>query len=346
MINELIINNFQSHKEAKLEFHPGINIIVGPSDNGKTAVLRALNWIINNKPDGDNFRSKWGGETKAELILDSNEKITRIKNKENIYKLNDLVFKAFGRSVPKEIQEILNISPINLQYQFDSPFLLSNTSGEVAKYLNRIINLEDIDLSFSKINSRIREENNDLKNNENKLNELKIELKELDWIDKTNLKLIELEKLEKSIKEKELKYNKLSGIVKVIDVIEEGLKQYKDINNIKNKINNLMELFYVTEDERRKINKLSNIIKEINITEKELKQYKNVEFMKKKVDGLINLFYEIEDKKEKINNLKRLISGIDNLEQEIKLVSKSINDKKEKYKMLFPDICPLCGVKQ
>jgi len=47
MINSLTIQNFQSHKNTTLEFDNGINIIIGQSDSGKTAIIRALNWVIN-----------------------------------------------------------------------------------------------------------------------------------------------------------------------------------------------------------------------------------------------------------------------------------------------------------
>ena len=57
MIKSLKIENFQSHKDSYLEFSNGINIISGKSNNGKTAILRALNWVITNRPQGIAFKS-------------------------------------------------------------------------------------------------------------------------------------------------------------------------------------------------------------------------------------------------------------------------------------------------
>ena len=63
MIKKLHIRNFQSHKDSRLIFSDGVNVIVGNSDSGKSAILRALNWVITNRPSGDSYISNWGGPT-------------------------------------------------------------------------------------------------------------------------------------------------------------------------------------------------------------------------------------------------------------------------------------------
>ena len=70
MIQSVHIQNFQSHKNSTLEFSPGVNIIVGTSDSGKTAIIRALRWVVWNRPSGDSLRSTWGGKTSVEICLD------------------------------------------------------------------------------------------------------------------------------------------------------------------------------------------------------------------------------------------------------------------------------------
>ena len=36
------IKDFQIIKKATLEFTPGLNVIIGPSNNGKTSILKAI----------------------------------------------------------------------------------------------------------------------------------------------------------------------------------------------------------------------------------------------------------------------------------------------------------------
>ena len=73
MISQLTLRNFQSHKASRLRFHPGVNVITGPSDSGKTALLRALLWAVRNRPSGDAFRSHWGGDTSVTVGLQAGE---------------------------------------------------------------------------------------------------------------------------------------------------------------------------------------------------------------------------------------------------------------------------------
>src|SRR5512133_726261 len=155
MIKSLAILNFQSHEKSKLDFSPGVNVIVGSSDSGKTAIIRALRWIIWNRPSGDSIRSNWGGATN--VLLETEEGIIRrAKDKTDQYELKlqggkDLVFKAFGTSVPQEIADFLNINEINLQGQLDAPFLLSESPGAVALHFNKVARLDKIDTGLQNI---------------------------------------------------------------------------------------------------------------------------------------------------------------------------------------------------
>jgi len=58
----------------------------------------------------------------------------------------------------------------------DSPFLLSSSSGEVARYLNDIVNLNVIDDSLKKVNAKTNECNRDIKFKEDEVGVYKTEL--------------------------------------------------------------------------------------------------------------------------------------------------------------------------
>ena len=48
------LQNFQSHVKTIIEpAGPGfLTVITGPSDSGKTAIIRALKWLLYNQPQG------------------------------------------------------------------------------------------------------------------------------------------------------------------------------------------------------------------------------------------------------------------------------------------------------
>lgn len=273
MINSLTINNFQSHKKSYLEFAPGSNFIIGSSDTGKTAILRVLGWIINNKPSGESFRSHWGGSTFGKVIIDK-KKIVRFKGKKgNFYKLDDKKFVSFGQDIPEEIKQLLNFSSLNLQKQFDSPFLLALSGGEVAKYLNKIVHLNKIDSSIFNINRILRKEKADLEYTKIELEETKKKDKQFDWIESTEGCLVKLELFEKALHDKKKKYGLLSSIIAQLDTFQKELNQYIDITKYDEEINLLIKKEDEIKDSLYKKNDLKNKIESIQTIEESIKRY-------------------------------------------------------------------------
>ena len=112
MIEKICIHNFQSHKVTVIELSPKVNTLQGNSDCGKSAVLRALHWLMFN-PAGDYFISDWARKGKTvsapcEVIVnvDGHEVIRRRDKDFNGYILDGEVFEATRNSVPKKILDI------------------------------------------------------------------------------------------------------------------------------------------------------------------------------------------------------------------------------------------------
>lgn len=49
-IKGLYLRNILSWRSASVEFHPGLNVVVGPSDSGKSNLYRALRAVVENAP--------------------------------------------------------------------------------------------------------------------------------------------------------------------------------------------------------------------------------------------------------------------------------------------------------
>lgn len=153
MLETLAIQNFQTHGKTRITFDPGITCIVGPSDVGKSAVLRALRWVCTNEPGGDAFISHGAKGATVRLAVDG-QTITRRRSPGgtvNEYHLNDQEFKAFGRGIPEPIQALLSLGPVCWQGQHDAPYWFADTAGEVSRQLNSIVNLGIIDDVLGKV---------------------------------------------------------------------------------------------------------------------------------------------------------------------------------------------------
>ena len=162
MLEKVKIKNFQSHRNTEIELSHAVNSIQGNSDCGKSAVMRALNWLIFN-PAGDYFVSDWARKGKSlsapcEVSVSvGGHTITRKRDKDfNGYILDGQVFEATRNSVPPQVAELLGLGEVNIQRQLDPPFLLSKSSGDVSRYINSLVNLTRIDEWTTAANSRGR----------------------------------------------------------------------------------------------------------------------------------------------------------------------------------------------
>lgn len=151
MIQELNIRNFQSIAKADLQLGL-VTIIVGESNSGKSAVVRAIRTLISN-PRGTSFVRNGQGSAVIGLKLRKPgddplwDPITVIlaRGKENWYKLSTgETWTKLGGAVPEEITNVLAIKDDGqpqLAGQFDRPFLLDSTASEVARELSELTNL-------------------------------------------------------------------------------------------------------------------------------------------------------------------------------------------------------------
>lgn len=201
MIKHLLIRNFQCHRRLDLELDPGVNVVIGPSDTGKSAIIRAINWLCFNEPGGTAFRSHWGGRTVVQVELDDKTIIKRVRSdKDNYYQLNDRKLRGFGRKVPEEVQEALNVSNLNFHNQMDAPFLLSDTPAQVAKTLNSIANLEVVDESIRYLAGQIRGTQGEIRNSDAQIAQLESDLEEYANVPALEDKLADLTTLVKKMK--------------------------------------------------------------------------------------------------------------------------------------------------
>lgn len=172
MIKKYILKNFQSHERTVLSFHPRVNVIVGESMCGKTALVRGMRLLIENRPSGTKYfpnQIQEEGTTVSKFIFD-NETSVKIskqigvdrkgekKLRQQHYTINDKhTYSGFGSDVPDKVKEIINLSELNVQQQLELPFIVSTSATRIARIINEITGLENADRWQSTVNSRIRE---------------------------------------------------------------------------------------------------------------------------------------------------------------------------------------------
>jgi DNA repair exonuclease SbcCD ATPase subunit len=226
ILEQIVVHNFQSHRKTVLELSGGVDALIGKSDAGKSSILRAIQWVVFNRPLGNAFRSSWGGKTIVTLVFSDLTKISRVKSEdENSYYLNKKKFEAVKGDVPKEIQDYLNLSAINFSNQMDAPYFLSLSPGEAARTLNTIVGLDKIDSSLSKVNSQIRKENQEIQFIENELEKLREDSKKYERIDEIG----------KQIQKTDTIRNQYNALLDEVEWMEEILDKIEELQKEKPK---------------------------------------------------------------------------------------------------------------
>lgn len=232
MFDSLHIQNYKSHADSLFEFHNGMNVFVGATDEGKSAAVQALRWVCQNQPQGDNFRSWWGGDTIAELTLgDAWVKRSKIGTAKNLYEMSGYAepFKAFGNSVPEPILKLLNLAPINWQLQHDRTFLLSETAGEVGRQLNEIVDLDIIDTANTRMAGKVRDVRGDIKAQETVLAEQEAKHATYDYIPQMEKDLAAITVLDEKIKVLDAKAISIEGLIKKHTAIAAKQAKYANL---------------------------------------------------------------------------------------------------------------------
>ena len=266
MFTKLELKNFQSHAHTELEFTSGVNAIIGASDSGKTAIFRALRWMIWNRPLGDAFRSDWGGDTSVTLQVPDHT-ITRWKyDKEHGYIVDGVKLTAIKTEVPEDVTNILNIDDINLQQQFDRPFLLDSSSGEVAAHFNKVAHLDNIGNTLKTLTSWQRTLNQDIRVHESNIKEYEQDLLKFDFIPEMEIKVEQAEKYQEQL---EMLSKEMAGLSSIIDSLEEielQLEEIKPLLALESKVHEYLLLRDEKVAQEASKDALYSVICEVNVS--------------------------------------------------------------------------------
>jgi len=349
MIKSLKIQNFQSHEQSAIEFSSGVNIIVGGSDSGKTAIIRALRWLIWNRPSGNAIRSNWGGETNVQLVVEKNI-VVRSKDKQDKYIIKtgqkkDIEFKAIGVSVPEEISRLLNINEINLQTQFDVPFLLSESPGVVAQHFNKVARLDKIDTGTSNVNSAIRSLEQTIKYKTTDIESKEEELKRFEHLDKFEIDVEVLEEMDIKYIASLRNQTKLKTLANDIQEVNYDIESYAPLLALEKPLTQVLDWIKQKDElEEDKTDLLVDIRDILDTEEKIIKQNK-IFALKTPVNNLLQLYEDVEIAVGRKTSLFKLLSNVKHINTQFNTENVNNRALQAKFDKEMPigSICPFCN---
>lgn len=268
----LSVKDFQIIKNANLSFLPGLNCLIGQSNNGKSALMRAAKACIYNTPGTTNVRL--GCSNFAVGLQMNGHTVILQKGSNSLYKIDNEVYGKIGRTQLDEVAKALGIKElqingsnedINFWDQMEKPFLLDRSETELFRFIvdsgkdNNVTSAlksitqdrqqltKDITITEGKIQAiedTIKRQEEELKNSESKLNvynkviELGPKIKRVQEV--TNLKnksLLDGKNLSESLLTKSKLDVLLNNVNSRLDLINQHSKKINLIDTLSNKIN-------------------------------------------------------------------------------------------------------------
>jgi exonuclease SbcC len=346
MLDRLTLTNFQSHTYSELDFDPGVNVIVGPSDSGKTAIIRALRWLVWGRPLGDSFIHH--GEHLCRVSVDiKGNSVTREKTKggETSYRFLDMGYTALKTEVPEPIRQFLNMGEVNIQQQLDRPFLLDSSPGVVAEHWNRVVHLDVIDTGVKRILSWIRGLNQETQSGKNQLESLKLEQEKYQYVDSMETRISALESACDKASQMDKVLDGVNGIVQGISDIEERQKEYQALVKLEDRVNGILELVGEKESLVQEKNNLDRLISRFGMADTQEKKNKRVVALEDQLSVVNGLETQYQDKETLYTRIQTIVKSLTDTVQEISLQETTVKTLEVRFEKEFPDICPLCGQK-
>lgn len=352
-INLMELVNFEIHKHTILEFHPGVNVITGSSDEGKSSIIRSLGLLLFNRPLGTQYIKEGESYSLVSVRLDSNDRIDRVRSEEDNYyehykgdkKIGS--YKALRSGIPEQISETMNMSRTNVQMQLDPHFLLntSTSPGEVASQINKVAGLHDIDTTLGNVNKTTRKAKQEQENTKEKIKELTKQIHSYKQIYEIDTKLADLEEKHEHYESVSESYGKLDSYLKKMKRIKRDLEDYRKVlrkaepkvDSIQKKLGSIRKIDYRLGRLLRLYNSIKRIEEQIG-KEKELLD----------ADATIQL---IESMKDDYDSLNKRIQSLSSLHNKATSILKKLDKAKKEKKntevelAVFKEntrICPLC----
>ena len=350
-ISKLILNNFQQWKTGLIEFKPGLNILIGNTESGKSTLFRAIGSILTGKMPEDYIR-KGTKCCEVEVQFSDGSVFKRSRNKkDNIANANGTIFERVGKEIPFEYFNKLGKTSIEFgnkelslcsYSQFEPHFFITLSDYDKSKLIGTICGIDIVDKLVDAINKDIRSNNANIKFLENKIKEhteqheiIENQFKTLD--DKHT-------KLYLCINALKDDYKRLENLSKLSDnlfLLNNSIKSAEtELNCLKLKFNQFNsektnQLQKLT-DLKTKFCNISTEIDQNNLELNKLKSIENIDFSK------ANLLDDLMFLKQKLTEYKNKTLEIN---EDLMKTDKHIEFLEIEKRTLLADYdkCPLCG---
>ena len=344
-IKTIRIENFQSHENTLLDFHSGLNVIVGPSDQGKSAIIRAIKWVLYNEPRGIDFIRQGTSVARVTMEMSNGYTILRERSKsKNKYSVTTpsgetSTFEGFGNDLPEEVIKAHGIprvqidadlkSCLNIAEQLEGPFLLAETGSMKAKALGRLSGVHIIDQAIRDCLVDLKRENQTAERVKFELSDFEDKLKSYEQLEVIGQTINIAETIVKELGGKREKYFRLEKAKDNLIAFEKEHTQVWDT---------VERLKFTVESEKYikscelslvKYKQLMLYPKKLNECEVGSTESNEIMLKTQATADCESVFHRIETLKSRLGKLEKFNKEYSGLRNELVKIEKTMNSTKE-----------------
>lgn len=233
-LKSVTVKNFQAHTNSTFNLENGLNLIVGTSDSGKSALARAINFVLYNISESDFVREK-EKYFEVEIVFADDAIIKRTKGKDInsvSYKyphdFDFTTYKAFGNNYPDEVLDFLDrpvitksLGAVSYSDQSNKNFLIEQPASAQPKIISSIIGTDDLQKAADNCSTKVRSYNEQVKASENLIKTLE---------DKIETEYVDLDNKKESLDDLLLVIDQISSLETEVLLIDSDIKSYQSIN--------------------------------------------------------------------------------------------------------------------
>ena len=346
MINYIDIKGWEGHTHSYLEFPPGVSVLIGPTDAGKSAVLRALMGVAFNRPLDKSVINDKAKEYAVTLGLTEGREITRTRNQsgnKNTYEMDGSIYKAFGHNPPEDVQTTLNLDhDLNIQAQIDPIFLIQSSPGEVARHFNESAGLDEIDKSMSSLHSRERKLKSEVQQHETRTKELQEQLERYAGLEEVEGKLSELEQEQVHLDQLRQKREQIKQHTDRVWQAQKKAEQYRKKTRLQGSVQECLDLQEQIKTKKQEREEIKRQVDRVQQAQRKVEQYRKKTELRDPVQECLNLVEHIEAKKQERRDWQDLTAKTRKVNKAVDKARKGLQKFYTEWEENAPDTCPLC----
>lgn len=343
-IDRIEAENFMSYDKLDIELSHGLNVIRGESNNGKTNILRLIDWVEKNEPKGDSMISNWANSCWARITYSNGYVVERGRSRTSAgyYEITDPQgntqrYEGFGNNIPPEVFNATqrpyvwitkdDKRDLSFASQLEPAFLVTESAPSRAAAIGRLTNVQNVDATIRRLNAENRELSK----------EIKIKQK---LIDTETKKLVAFADLPDKLNQ----INQFQLLIENAKLIDSHLTKCREIKQVVTESDNIISAIdqklaiykdLPTEEEMAEAEANASLIQALNKIKTTLHdadlELEAIKDRENKNSIILSMENDLNTAEEALNRLNTLVSikeAIEDYDRQIKLLDAEIANRK------------------